>query len=43
MQVCINQYKVELWPGYITSARQHEKDVLVCCEVSHKVNFPLIY
>lgn len=33
----MKQFKVELWPGYITSIRQHEHDVLVCCEVSHKV------
>lgn len=28
---------MELWPGYVTSIRQHENDILVCCEVSHKV------
>lgn len=33
----MNQFRVELWPGYITSIRQHEQNVLVCCEVSHKV------
>ena len=36
-QVEIKEYKVELWPGYITSIRQHEDDILVCAEVSHKV------
>lgn len=36
-KVTLKEYKVELWPGYITSIRQHENDVLVCCEVSHKV------
>lgn len=36
-RVIIKEHKVELWPGYITSIRQHEEDVLVCCEVSHKV------
>lgn len=33
----LSDYKVELWPGYITSIRQHEQDILVCGEVSHKV------
>lgn len=33
----MKQFQLELWPGYITSVRQHEKNILVCCEVSHKV------
>lgn len=33
----MNEFKLELWPGYITSVRQHEQNVLVCCEVSHKI------
>lgn len=36
-KVDLKDFKVELWPGYITSIRQHENDILVCCEVSHKV------
>lgn len=28
---------MELWPGYVTSIRQHEKDVLLCAEISYKV------
>lgn len=28
---------MELWPGYITSIRQHEQDVLLCAEISYKV------
>jgi len=31
------QHKLELWPGYITSIRQHESQVLLCCEISHKI------
>lgn len=31
------EFKLELWPGYITSIRQHEQNVLICAEVSHKV------
>ncbi|CAO1313617.1 unnamed protein product [Diamesa serratosioi] len=29
--------RIELWPGYITSIRQHERLILLCCEISHKV------
>lgn len=36
-KVKLNEYRIELWPGYITSIRQHEKDILVCTEISHKV------
>lgn len=43
-KIRINEYKLELWPGYITSIRQHEKDILVCCEISHKVmRFDTVY
>jgi len=31
------QHKLELWPGYITAIRSHEKEVLLCVEVTHKV------
>lgn len=37
LQVALAEYKVELWPGYITSIRQHEQNFLICAEVSHKV------
>lgn len=36
-QIQIPDFKLKLWPGYITSIRQHEHDILVCCEISHKV------
>lgn len=29
--------RLQIWPGYITSIRQHEQDVLVCAEISHKI------
>ncbi|XP_035779822.1 protein aubergine-like [Anopheles albimanus] len=35
-KIPIREYHIELWPGYITSIRQHEADVLVCCEIAHK-------
>ncbi|XP_058801648.1 piwi-like protein Siwi [Phymastichus coffea] len=36
-KVQLPEFKVELWPGYITSIRQHEQSVLLCAEISHKV------
>jgi hypothetical protein len=30
-------HKLELWPGYMTSIRQHETDILLCCGVNHKI------
>jgi len=32
-----NQYKLELWPGYVTSIRQHEHKILLCCEIGNKI------
>lgn len=29
--------RVEVWPGYITSIRQHEQDILMCAEIGHKI------
>lgn len=37
LQITISEYRLELWPGYITSIRQHEDDVLICAEATHKV------
>lgn len=28
---------MELWPGYATSIRKHEQDILLNCDVAHKV------
>ncbi|KAG8224464.1 hypothetical protein J437_LFUL003187 [Ladona fulva] len=33
----LSEYKLQLWPGYVTSVRQHENEVLMCAEVTHKV------
>lgn len=33
----IPQYKLSLWPGYVNSIRQHEKDILLCAEITTKV------
>jgi len=31
------QFGLELWPGYVTSMRSHEREVLLCVEITHKV------
>lgn len=31
-------HKLELYPGYVTSIRQHEEQVLLNVEISHKVD-----
>lgn len=36
-KVSISQYGIELYPGYMTSIRQHEQDVLMCAELTHRV------
>lgn len=28
---------MELWPGYLTSIRQHENGILMCADVTYKV------
>ncbi|XP_067213491.1 piwi-like protein Siwi isoform X1 [Linepithema humile] len=36
-KIVLPEYKLELWPGYITSIRQHERDILMCSEITNKV------
>ncbi|EDW76026.2 uncharacterized protein Dwil_GK14888 [Drosophila willistoni] len=36
-KINLENYRMELWPGYQTSIRQHESDILLCSEVAHKV------
>ncbi|GAB0096382.1 PIWI [Sergentomyia squamirostris] len=33
----IRQHNLQVWPGFSTSIRQHESDILICAEVTHKV------
>lgn len=33
----MGQFKIELWPGFATSIRKHENDILLNCDVAHKV------
>ncbi len=36
-RIMLPDYKLELWPGYVTSIRQHERELLMCCEISTKI------
>uniref|UniRef100_A0A182LZC8 Uncharacterized protein n=1 Tax=Anopheles culicifacies TaxID=139723 RepID=A0A182LZC8_9DIPT len=36
-KITIPQYGLELYPGYVTSIRQHESDVLLCVDITHRV------
>ncbi|KAH8403084.1 hypothetical protein KR222_004302, partial [Zaprionus bogoriensis] len=36
-RVALREFSMELWPGYETSIRQHERDILLCAEITHKV------
>lgn len=36
-KISIQQYGIDLYPGYVTSIRQHEQDVLMCAELTHRV------
>lgn len=35
-EVILN-YNLELWPGFVNSIRQHEREILMCVEIRHKV------
>lgn len=37
IQIDIPQHRIQLWPGYMTSIRQHERDVLMCVEIGTKL------
>ncbi|XP_046667762.1 piwi-like protein Siwi [Homalodisca vitripennis] len=36
-KVVVEEYHLELWPGYKTTIRQHENQVLMLAEIAHKV------
>ncbi|XP_025996030.2 piwi-like protein Siwi isoform X2 [Solenopsis invicta] len=36
-KIVLPEWKLELWPGYLSSIRQHEKDILMCVEITNKV------
>lgn len=36
-KINIPEYKLEVWPGYLTSIRQHERAIMLCAQISHKI------
>ncbi|XP_065166843.1 piwi-like protein Siwi [Atheta coriaria] len=36
-KIVVASLNLELWPGIVTSIRQHETDVLMCAEIKHKI------
>ncbi|GJQ76571.1 aub [Trypoxylus dichotomus] len=32
----VPNWRMEVWPGYLTSIRQHEQSILMCCEITNK-------
>jgi hypothetical protein len=35
--IAIDRHKLRLWPGYVTSIRRHENELLLCVDLTHKV------
>jgi aubergine-like protein len=33
----ITEWQISVWPGYKTTIRQHEQELLMGCEVTHKM------
>jgi len=33
----VKEFNLEVWPGYVTSIRQHENAIMMCAEVGNKV------
>lgn len=36
-QQMYREHRIEIWPGYTTSIRQHDEQILVCAEITSKV------
>jgi hypothetical protein len=36
-RISMDCHNLELWPGYVTSIRHHENELLLCVELTHKV------
>lgn len=36
-QIEIREHGIQLWPGYSTSIKQHERDLLMMAEIKHKL------
>ena len=33
----VPQFRLQIWPGYITTIRQQEDELMLCVEVSNKI------
>uniref|UniRef100_A0A1B0C901 Putative translation initiation factor 2c eif-2c n=1 Tax=Lutzomyia longipalpis TaxID=7200 RepID=A0A1B0C901_LUTLO len=36
-KIDMNAQHLQIWPGFCTAIRQHEQDILICTELTHKV------
>uniref|UniRef100_A0A1B0D353 Uncharacterized protein n=1 Tax=Phlebotomus papatasi TaxID=29031 RepID=A0A1B0D353_PHLPP len=36
-KIDINTQNLQVWPGFCTAIRQHERDIMICTELTHKV------
>lgn len=36
-RILIPEFKLEIWPGYITTIDEYENGLFMCCEVSHRI------
>ena len=36
-EVILSQHRLKLWPGFVTTMRQHDRGILYCVELTHKV------
>ncbi|GAB0086881.1 hypothetical protein DMENIID0001_010870 [Sergentomyia squamirostris] len=36
-KIDIRAQSLQVWPGFCTAIRQHEKDIMICTELTHKV------
>lgn len=37
IKVDFREYRMEIWPGYLTSIRQQERDIMLCVDIAHKI------
>lgn len=37
-QICIREHNLEVWPGFLTSMRQYEQNIMLNVDLSFKVN-----
>ena len=35
--VCVLGYRLEVWPGFVTSIAQYENSIMLMADISHKI------